>query len=182
MREGEFWYRYRGWLMLPPLVLALVTRSFDFENDLVACAIGCPLYAAGLGLRLWAQQHLHYRLEAETGLTRTGPYAWVRNPVYVGNVLIGAGLTALCEAIVVIPLSALWSFALYSRVVRYEETLLRERYGDGYARYVGEVPRWIPKGCRGWEGLVTAFLVPSVRAEAYNLLFLLAPLAKELWF
>ena len=88
----EWFYRFRGWLVAPPLLLALFSTAGRVDRPWLCWGLGLALFAAGVFVRLWAQEHLHYRLRAETALTRTGPYRRMRNPIYVGNTLIGAGL------------------------------------------------------------------------------------------
>ena len=51
-------------------------------------AIGAAIALAGEGLRLWAAGHL----EKSREVTRSGPYRWLRHPLYAGSALIGAGL------------------------------------------------------------------------------------------
>lgn len=87
MASGESWYRHRGWLVLPPLLLALFIHDFELEKHALVWGSGLTLFVAGVALRLWAQQHVHYRLAAETVCTRSGPYALTRNPIYIGNTL-----------------------------------------------------------------------------------------------
>ena len=52
-------------------------------------AAGLPLSVAGLALRAWAAGHL----EKNTTLAESGPYAWVRNPLYLGTLAVAAGFT-----------------------------------------------------------------------------------------
>jgi protein-S-isoprenylcysteine O-methyltransferase Ste14 len=75
----------------------------------------------------------------------TGPYRWVRNPMYVGGFLLLAGY-ALCagsaEALVV-AFGMLAAAHLF--VVLYEEPSLRRRFGAGYEAYLRRTPRWLPR-------------------------------------
>lgn len=177
---GEPWYRHRSWLVLPPLVLALVTTRFGVESTLLPWILGLALFGAGVAVRVWAQQHLHYRLRAETRLTITGPYGRCRNPVYVGNTLVCAGLTALSGQLVLVPVTVLWCAVLYGRVVRYEEAILRERYGEGYRDYTERVPRWRPRRSEAPMGLHNEHLRASLLAESHHLLFLVPFVLKAL--
>ena len=103
---------------------------------------------AGLGLRAWGVGHLgarsRTRASSEWSLVDTGPFAWVRNPLYLGNGLlwVGVGLTA----------GPVWLGAWlvflavhYSLVVGWEEHHLRAVLGAPYARYLDRVPRWLPR-------------------------------------
>ncbi|MBI4480897.1 MAG: phosphatidylethanolamine N-methyltransferase family protein [Acidobacteria bacterium] len=73
----------------------------------------------------------------------SGPYRYVRNPMYVGAtaVLLGAGLTLSSPAIVLLALVFLLIVHLF--VVLYEEPALADKFGVSYQRYVSSVHRWL---------------------------------------
>ena len=75
-------YRFRGLLMLPPMVFVTLCTWGEVENEWVIFGVGGVVFALGVALRLWAQLHLRYRLNTRTVLTTTGPYAHVRNPMH----------------------------------------------------------------------------------------------------
>jgi len=180
----KLWYRFRGMLMAPPLVLCLLSTHFECEIDLLVFPLAGTLFATGLLLRVWAQMHLHYRLKVHKVMTTSGPYAYVRNPIYIANTLILAGCVAMSELIWFVPVMLIWCAFIYSMVVRYEESHLIEKYGEQYAEYLKRVPRWWPAflrpGLKGRSSRATRYLFPSILAEAHNLLFLLPFIAKEL--
>lgn len=138
-------FRHRGALCLPPLVFGLFWFQGEIENPYVTWPVGLVLILVGAGLRTWAQQHLHHRLKLPLVLTASGPYHFVRNPLYIGNTLIYLGAIVLSELAWMIPVTLLWCVAVYSLVVRYEETDLLARYGQPYAAYYAKVPRWFPR-------------------------------------
>jgi protein-S-isoprenylcysteine O-methyltransferase Ste14 len=74
-----------------------------------------------------------------------GPYRWVRNPMYLGAllVLIGFGLWHASLSMALLALPALALAHLF--VVLYEEPTLRRRFGPPYAAYLALVNRWVPK-------------------------------------
>jgi protein-S-isoprenylcysteine O-methyltransferase Ste14 len=74
-----------------------------------------------------------------------GPYRWVRNPMYLGAllVLIGFGLWHVSLSMVLLALPALALAHLF--VVLYEEPTLRRRFGMPYVAYFALVNRWVPK-------------------------------------
>ncbi len=78
-------------------------------------------------------------------LVNMGPYAIVRNPLYIGNIIIATGLSVLSELIWFTPFVFLYFSALYHIVVLYEEKKLSERWENDYLAYFNEVPRWIPR-------------------------------------
>lgn len=82
----------------------------------------------------------------------SGPYRWVRNPMYVGAaaVILGAGLVATSPSIVLLSFFFLLTMHLF--VVLYEEPTLAAKFGASYDRYKAAVPRWVigtPKRDRG---------------------------------
>jgi protein-S-isoprenylcysteine O-methyltransferase Ste14 len=81
--------------------------------------------------------------EPSTALVVTGPYAFTRNPIYVGFVLAYFGLaivlTSLWVLLLLIPELAI----LQRGVVEREEIYLERQFGDAYRRYQARVPRWL---------------------------------------
>ena len=182
-QQGWQWYRYRGLVFLPVLLFLLVVHYNEFENDYITWPVGMFLFGIGVGIRIWAQMHLHYRLKERKVLTITGPYAFARNPIYVGNSLILIGLCVVSELHWFLPIMTVMCLMMFSRVVRYEESHLREKYGEPYEAYLASVPRWWPKRWKVSEAVrlfPKEFFGRSLLAESYNLLYLAPFIAKEL--
>ena len=113
---------------------------------------GTLLSIAGIVIRFWAGGYV----KKDRELATTGPYAFVRNPLYVGNVLIALGFCILS--------GRAWSFAalavlylwLYIPSIRKEERTLSKLFGDDFVRYKKHVramwPRLSPyeTGPGGW--------------------------------
>lgn len=111
--------------------------------------IGLAVLVAGLGFAVWARVHLGRNwsgaVTVKEGheLIRTGPYRYVRHPIYTG-ILTGVIGTAICAATVravcgflIIAVALLWK-------LRAEEVFMRETFPGEYQRYCGEVPALIP--------------------------------------
>ena len=124
--------------MVPPVVLLVVIFIGETEQRMLVWPTGLILFGAGLVLRIWDQMHLHYRLPIHKILTATGPYAHVRNPIYIGNTAILLGLTVLSELLWFLPFMLLWCMAVYGLVVRREEEHLLKKYGEPYAAFLRE--------------------------------------------
>lgn len=178
-------YRFRGVLVSPPLIFSLVWFHSELEND-AFIIVGICIFLIGLTIRIWAQQHLHYRLKIKKKLTTTGPYHFVRNPIYIGNTLICVSLTVVSELLWLVPITFLWCATVYSLVVRYEEACLLKKYEQLYQKYILDVPRWIPQNLNFRKlGLLNDFFSASVIAEIHCLLFLFPYILKEVvsfWF
>lgn len=141
----ETYFRLRGWIPMP--LYALAAAGFDPARASVwEVALGLGLVCAGLSLRGWARVHIGRssdtrRLHARQ-LVVGGPYAWTRNPLYLGNVAIASGLALL---IGLGPWTAPFAAALflhYRRVVLAEEAMLARCFGEPYRAFVASVPRW----------------------------------------
>jgi len=139
-------YRFRNYLVSPPLILALAINDYEAEMDGFIWPLAVIIVLMGIALRIWGQQHLHYRVGVRKQLTTTGPYEFLRNPLYIGNMIMCVGATIASELLWLIPITIFWCIGIYSIVIRYEEGHLLEKYRDGYYRYLCKVPRWLPKG------------------------------------
>jgi protein-S-isoprenylcysteine O-methyltransferase Ste14 len=103
-------------------------------------AAGSACVAAGLGVRAAASGHIRKNRE----LTTSGPYAYTRNPLYLGSVLIAIGF-AVAARNLWIALGAIAMFiTIYLPVVRAEEQYLRSAFA-GYDQYARQVPRFFPR-------------------------------------
>jgi protein-S-isoprenylcysteine O-methyltransferase Ste14 len=125
-----------GESILPPLVREETVG--DFLLDLIAWVT----FIAGATFRWWATLYVGGR--KNTTVICDGPYSICRNPLYVGTFLIVLSIALFLH-------SALLAFGLIIASVFYlgvtvpvEESKLRERFGDEYARYVERVPRFVP--------------------------------------
>lgn len=176
----RFFYLHRGLLTSPPLILALFLTHGQAENGWLVWTIGLLIFSLGLFGRIWAQQHLHYRLKMPMTLTQTGPYALLRNPIYVSNTLMSIGLTVVSRVLWMVPITMLWCAVIFSIVVREEERRISKVFGPPYAAYLKEVPRWIPRSSKKPLEMVNQHLAPSIRAEMYNFLYLIPFVIKEL--
>lgn len=78
-----------------------------------------------------------------------GLYAHVRNPMYLGVILIVFGQALLYRSVHILWWAVGCWLGFHHRVVDWEEPPLREKYGEAYDRYCEETPRWIPR-IRPW--------------------------------
>lgn len=102
--------------------------------------IGIPIALCGLALRGWAAGCLAKNRE----LARSGPYAHLRNPLYLGTLLVAAGLVAASRNLWLGALFAAVFAFVYLPVIQLEEQHLRELFPD-YAGYAAEVPALLPR-------------------------------------
>jgi protein-S-isoprenylcysteine O-methyltransferase Ste14 len=147
---GNFLFRYRNRLFPPLFVLLLLPGPTLFANPWHAAllafavtALGQTVRALTIGLRYIKRGGRGGRVYANDLVTE-GIYGHVRNPMYVGNVLICLGVALASNELVValaaVPLAA---FA-YAAIVAAEEHYLHDKFGAAYEAYCRDVPRWLP--------------------------------------
>ena len=107
----------------------------------LSVGLGAIVALVGESLRVWAAGHLEKGLE----VTTSGPYQWMRHPLYVGSSLLGAGFAVAARHPVVAALVAVYLAVSLSVAIRLEEATLRAKFGDAYDRYragtAGEMDR-----------------------------------------
>jgi protein-S-isoprenylcysteine O-methyltransferase Ste14 len=98
------------------------------------------LVGAGLGLRGYASGFVRKNSE----LTMTGPYAHVRNPLYLGSILIAAGFAVALMSVPFAIALAVFFLLIYVPVIASEEAFLRDTFLE-FEWYCARVPRLIPR-------------------------------------
>jgi protein-S-isoprenylcysteine O-methyltransferase Ste14 len=97
---------------------------------------------------LWSVHHIgaisRTRSDRLGPLIVSGPFAWVRNPLYIGNIALWAGFSVTAGLLWLAPVVVLLLACEYHAIVRWEETLLETRLGDSYRQYAARVHRWLP--------------------------------------
>jgi len=78
-------------------------------------------------------------------LVATGPYRYVRNPMYVSGLIALIGWILWSPSLSLILASILFFTATHSFVLLYEEPALKKKFGTAYESYLRKVPRWIPR-------------------------------------
>jgi protein-S-isoprenylcysteine O-methyltransferase Ste14 len=108
-------------------------------------AVSLPFVLAGEALRIWTAGHLHKTRE----LTISGPYAFLRHPLYAGTLLIGLGFCLMAgwhEALVAVPAFLAFFFGYYLPYKeRREAGRLERRHGADYEAYRSAVRPLLPR-------------------------------------
>lgn len=104
---------------------------------------GVPIALCGLALRAWAAGCLAKNRELATG----GPYAYTRNPLYIGTLLVAAGLVVASRNVWLGILFAAVFLLVYLPVIQLEEQHLRKLFPE-YAAYAEQVPALFPRARR----------------------------------
>jgi len=103
--------------------------------------IGALISMVGALLRLWAAGHI---IKGRV-LTRTGPYAFSRNPLYLGSFFMALGIIIGGQGYWLLLLFALFFLTLYIPVMRAEEQELLNGYGDEFVEYSKKVSLFFPR-------------------------------------
>ena len=121
-------------------VLGLAYLLFS-QPDSFSLAAGVLIALPGLLLRVWASGHL----EKNVRLATTGPYAYSRNPLYLGTLLIGVGFAIAGETLLLGAAFLIVMLFIYWPVMRQEEAALISRFGGNYRAYASAVPLFWPR-------------------------------------
>jgi protein-S-isoprenylcysteine O-methyltransferase Ste14 len=149
--SDAFVFAHRGTLLaIPAVVLAFAGKPSAFS-----IAVGVPLAFVGEAIRCWAVGYsgTTTRGDAVTApsLVSAGPYAYVRNPLYVGNAITALGFAlaftgknggVVGSALVLGSVAAL--VGVYAVIVPHEEKFLARTFGAAFDAYVAAVPRVVP--------------------------------------
>lgn len=103
-------------------------------------ALGAILIVPGLLIRALASGHVR----KNEALATSGPYAYTRNPLYLGSLLIGIGFAIAARSWWVGAILIVMFFAIYMPVIRSEEQFLRDKFPD-FDDYARRVPRMFPR-------------------------------------
>lgn len=141
-------FKYRSYTPIPFLLLMIIYQ----QPNVWSLIIGFVIAAAGESIRLWGVcwAGSETRTTGKVGgtfLVISGPFAFVRNPLYVGNMLMYIGIGIMSFALFpYLQIAAFVFFAIqYHFIVKEEESYLIETYGDDYKEYVKNVPRFFPR-------------------------------------
>jgi protein-S-isoprenylcysteine O-methyltransferase Ste14 len=108
--------------------------------DLLFMALSLLLVVPGVCLRAYASGYVKKNAELAT----TGPYAYTRNPLYLGSMLIAFGFALASRSVwIALALAALFAI-IYIPVIRGEEAFLRSKF-EGFDAYAARVPRLLPR-------------------------------------
>lgn len=131
--------------------LALLRRRPQIEAGFFAY-LALPLWLIGVIVLLWCFWDFLAKgrgtpapIDPPKELVVTGLYNYVRNPMYVGVLIIIIGHFLWLKTIWMIVYAAVVFLAFYLFVTLYEEPHLKKTFGAVYGNYVRKVPRWIPR-------------------------------------
>jgi len=137
-------------LVVIPLILLRQTRE-QFELGRLR-PLALVLFVPGVAIIVWCFIDFIRRgrgtpapYDPPRRLVDAGLYRYVRNPHYIGVVVIVLGEALFFGSLVLVGYAAFFAVGYHLFVRFYEEPTLKELFGEDYLRYCAAVPRWIPK-------------------------------------
>jgi protein-S-isoprenylcysteine O-methyltransferase Ste14 len=168
---GEKLFQLRDFTPIPLILLMLLTA----KPTVASATLGLIVIAFGELIRTYAVSFIGGVSRTRTTSTNQrliieGAFSIVRNPLYVGNFLITAGV-AIYSGIVWIVILAAAAFAFqYYYIVKYEESLLIKKFGHEYEEYLKKVPAWIPAKIPDFDKMPwPETFAPAIRSEKRTL-------------
>ncbi len=152
MSAPAFFVRWRVRLSYP---LAVVVLWFAYPTPRTVL-YGALVGAIGLWLRAFAAGYLH----KQEVLIVTGPYAYTRNPLYLGSAFLALGTAIATHSWLSALILSSYFAVFYSAVMRSEEEGLRLRHGAAFEEYARAVPQFLPR--------LTAAKLSGVSAGAFS--------------
>jgi protein-S-isoprenylcysteine O-methyltransferase Ste14 len=145
---GAWLFRYRSFLPVPLALILLLVRGGESDGRALL-VLGAIIVMTGQALRLWAVRHIGTISRTRTTrygpLMTAGPYAVVRNPLYVGNWLLWTGFAVWSRLLWMVPVAWLVFFFQYRAIARWEAAFIRNKYLDAYDDYARQVRSWMPR-------------------------------------
>lgn len=140
-------FKYRSYTPIPFLILMVVFQ----QATILSIVVGFFIAVTGELFRLWGVSHAGSETRTTDGVGGTflvvsGAFAYVRNPLYVGNMLMYLGIGIMSWAL--FPylqfIALAFFFWQYNVIIKEEEEFLRSKYGKSYEDYRAAVPKLIP--------------------------------------
>ncbi|MCX6174467.1 MAG: isoprenylcysteine carboxylmethyltransferase family protein [Ignavibacteriales bacterium] len=140
-------FKYRSYTPLPFVLLMLIFQKATVTSIL----IGFAIVLCGEFFRLWGVSYAGSETRTTDGVGGTylvvsGSFAYVRNPLYLGNMLmyLGVGIMSMALFPFLQIAALLFFFWQYTVIIKEEEGFLRTKFGKNYEDYLKVVPKFIP--------------------------------------
>ncbi len=146
----SFVFANRRFVSSGALVICLALKwALGGRSSLTLLAVGAGVVLLGLLFRVNAAayllgRHIVTKIEAEE-LCISGPFAYVRNPLYIGNFIVGVGCALAFNAWYGWLVFLLEFGLMYSQIIPYEESFLSGKFGPAYNDYKAATRRFLPR-------------------------------------
>ncbi len=141
------------------LVFIIFAKAeLHLQTKLLTFIIGLEIVLAGEMLRLWASGYLR---KGEI-LVTSGPFNYVRHPLYLGSFVIGAGFCIAVSNVLLFALFLIVFGIVYNDTYIYEENILQEKFGAEFIEYRNKVPRFLPSFERYRDDIICDFSIKQI--------------------
>ena len=176
-----FFFKYRSYTPIPIGIMIV----YFARPEIIYVCIGLGLLLTGETIRIWSVSYAggetRTRNVGAKKLCSSGPYAFVRNPLYVGNMFMYVGIVFIAGAaniLLMVATTLVFFTVQYSLIIALEEEKLEELFGRKYQIYKKNVPAVFPRVFR-WEGAdnqTAKGIIKNLRTEKrtiQNVMFIL---------
>lgn len=185
-RQGDWLFRWRSYiplLLVPPVAADLLSFRFPLDSPLLDeilegmcfaiafCGLAVRGLVAGYAPRGTSGRITSGQKAAE--LNTAGMYSLCRNPLYLGNFLMGFGVLLFLHSFVVQTLYVLTFFLYYERIIMREEEFLHGKFGESYLRWADRTPAIVPR-FRAWRRPALSFSWRTILRREYTSFFAVA--------
>ncbi|MDD9951391.1 MAG: isoprenylcysteine carboxylmethyltransferase family protein [Zetaproteobacteria bacterium] len=164
---GKWLFENRDYTPIP-LILLL---AFISKANALSATLGLLVILCGEAIRIYSVAFIGTVSRTRStslgeNLITSGPFFWVRNPLYLANFLIVTGVGIFSAKIWFVLVVTLLFFVQYFPIIQYEEQLLEERFGDEYRSYRARTPMWWPNKLPNPEQLESpTTILPALQSE-----------------
>lgn len=141
-------FQYRSYTPFP-FLFAMVLFARPTSTTLLS---GVVLTLLGESLRFWGVAYAGSLTRVTGGVGApevviAGPFSYVRNPLYIGNILMYTGVGLMANALTpwLVSVALVYFIFQYSLIVSLEEEFLEKEFGEGYREFKNNVPRFFPR-------------------------------------
>jgi len=163
MKLSEIFFKYRSYTPIPFIIIMLLYQNSNIWSLITGFIIACM----GEYLRLWGVSWAgsETRTTGNVGgtfLIISGPFAHLRNPLYLGNIMMYTGIGIMSFALFPwLQIVGLIFFSLqYHIIINEEEGYLKNTFGKQFEAYIINVPRFIPR--------LSSYKVPGIEQPDFS--------------
>ncbi|MCH7828072.1 MAG: isoprenylcysteine carboxylmethyltransferase family protein [Bacteroidetes bacterium] len=157
-------FKSRSYTPIPFLILMFVFQRATIQSMVV----GFLIALCGELIRFWGVGWAGSETRTTGGVGGTfliisGPFAYVRNPLYVGNILLytGFGVMSLALFPYLQIVALLFFLTQYYYIIKEEESFLIKKFSEDFENYLKKVPRFFPR--------ITAYKIDNIEQPVFNL-------------
>ena len=122
-------------------VVLVVVYAWTGQTAPLFAAVGLTVAMLGVLMRLYASGYIMKNKE----LAQSGPYAWVRHPLYTGNILLVVGFAVANRGLWAVPLAIAFFWFYYPPAIEYEDRKLKRIFGEVWRDWATRTPALLPR-------------------------------------